>query len=176
VREDRYRAGVVQEANRVRDGKPLLGYERRTPRTEVPIERVPLIASPSGGDQRPGDVRPPDRSRAGFGHDRIYLKWDAKTVERRDHGVRSATAGAPELAQGRLERPQVFQMQSQQMDFVIVFHGTQFDTGNDGDSHFATGHGGLGEPVNCVVIGEPDDRESGDTGLRDQCSRRHAPI
>jgi hypothetical protein len=176
VGENRYCTGVVQEANRVGNGKPLLSYEGRPPRTQVPIERISLIASPSGGDQGTGYVGPPYGAKAGFGQDRIYFKRDAKTVQRGDHGISPAPARTPELSQRRLDRRQVVQVQSQQMDFVVPFHRTQLNTGDDGDSNFASGQRGFGDAVDAVVIGEADDRQPDRASLCDQRGRRHPPV
>src|SRR5262245_52835444 len=60
MRENGDSTGAMNQPDRVRDGKAVLGDERRAPASEVSVERVAVVDGPAFRNHGAGHVRAPD--------------------------------------------------------------------------------------------------------------------
>jgi hypothetical protein len=161
VRENGNAAAPVNQRNRFRNRDAALVEIRWPSCTEVPIECVTEVHRPSIFDERPSDVRPSYRRIAGHSQHVLESDTDAESVEQSDDAFRTFTPRVLEHDECTAHFIEQRDVQAEHMDLIGRFVGGQLDAGDELDAEPLRGILRLGDPLDCVVIGQRECLKSG---------------
>ena len=154
VRENGEAAGIVDEADRIAHGEPVLRHERRAPVAEVAVEGVAEVDGPAFGDHRTRHVRASNRAAGRLLEHRVELDAHAKLVQAL-HDARGARA--PHLAKRdelRFHLSRVGEVETEDVRLDVTLDRAELDARNDTNANLETGGDRFSDAVERVVIGE----------------------
>ena len=144
----------MHQRNRVGHVEAILRHVRRTSEADPAIERVAEIADPTAGYHGPSDVRTTDGTLVRLGEHRLHGHGNAVPIEQLDNLYRTFDPTGLQFEQRRSHRVLVGQMKPEQVQFVVVEMGTEFDAGDDAHTEIVAGGDRLWQAVDGVVVGE----------------------
>jgi hypothetical protein len=152
MRPDRQRAGLVSDRDRILDRETLPGNERAPSGAEIFRERLSKIVDDTARDQRTRHVWTSERAAVGLEKDLVQRERNAKGVEPLNDLLGPRVAPGAQPTETRLQRPDVGDVQRQQMDLVVFLESAQLHSGNYSNTEALTGHARCGDSINSVVI------------------------
>ena len=164
---------LMHQRNRVGYVEAILRHVRRPSEADPAIERVAEIADPPAGYHGPSDVRTTDGTLVGLGEHRLHGHGNAVPIEHLDDLYRAFDPTGLQFTQRRPHRVLVGQMQPEQVQFVLVEMGTEFDAGNDAHTESVASCDRLRQAVDGVVVSEGDGVQLGVARcFHDLCRRK----
>ena len=160
MREHRQPARAMDQPDRIDDREAVLADVRGPAVAEIAIEGIAEIHRPPLGDHGARDVRAADGATSGLLENGAELDANTELVEALHDTRGSRATHLAELDELRFHFACVAQVQSENVCFHIALDRAQLHAGDHANVELGAHASGFRDPVERVVIGERDRRET----------------